>query len=117
VEGGAEQINQGTQICGETKSSSPRNMASQALVLIAPSKISFNFSFWPNGALFHSALYLNRHFINQKLPELRLLNQNTFFSVTELTDAFTTDSAVHVIYGDGASINRVWVASQFILAN
>ena len=29
-----------------------------------------------------------------------MLNQNTFFSVTELNDNFDTESAVHVIYGD-----------------
>ena len=31
---------------------------------------------------------------------MRQLNQNTFFSVTELNDGFQTNSAMHVIYGD-----------------
>lgn len=39
-------------------------------------------------------------FVETKLPELRLLNQNTFFSVTEISDQFETDSAVHINYGD-----------------
>ena len=29
-----------------------------------------------------------------------MLNQSTFFSVTEINDNFETKSAVHVIYGD-----------------
>lgn len=29
-----------------------------------------------------------------------MLNQNTFFSVTELNESFETDSAVHIVYGD-----------------
>jgi hypothetical protein len=29
-----------------------------------------------------------------------MLNQNTFFSITEINDNFETKSAVHVIYGD-----------------
>ena len=35
-----------------------------------------------------------------EIPTLRMLNQNTFFSVTELNDSFETPSAVHIIYGD-----------------
>ena len=31
-----------------------------------------------------------------------MLNQQTFFSVTELNDSFDTPSAVHVVYGDHA---------------
>ena len=41
-------------------------------------------------------------FVKKSLPEIRQLNQNTFFSVTELNDGFETPSAMHVIYGDGA---------------
>ena len=41
------------------------------------------------------------NFIMTKLPEIRMLNQNTFFSVTEINDNFETNSACHIIYGDG----------------
>lgn len=38
----------------------------------------------------------------EKMPEIRVLNQNTFFSFTEINDHFTeTPSACHIIYGDG----------------
>jgi len=39
-------------------------------------------------------------FVYDKLPELRMLNQNTFFSITELNEEFTSKSACHVVYGD-----------------
>eukprot|EP01031_Cornospumella_fuschlensis_P037169 gene37169-45113_t len=39
-------------------------------------------------------------FVSEKLPELRMLNQLTFFSIEELNDKFETPSAVHVLYGD-----------------
>ena len=35
-----------------------------------------------------------------KLPEIRLLNPNTYFTVTEINDNYQTPSALHVIYGD-----------------
>ena len=35
-----------------------------------------------------------------KLPEIRLLNPNTYFTVTEINDNYQTSSALHVIYGD-----------------
>jgi hypothetical protein len=39
-------------------------------------------------------------FVNTRLPELRMLNQNTFFTITEIDDAMKTDSACHVVFGD-----------------
>ena len=42
-------------------------------------------------------------FVKTQLPELRMLNQNTFFTVSEINANFKTDSACHIIYGDGAS--------------
>ena len=39
-------------------------------------------------------------FVKAEMPTLRMLNQNTFFSVTELNDSFETPSACHIIYGD-----------------
>ena len=39
-------------------------------------------------------------FVMNKLPELRMLNQNTFFSVTEINSNFKTNSACHVVFGD-----------------
>jgi hypothetical protein len=41
-----------------------------------------------------------RRFIETKLPELRWLNQRTFFGQAEISDEFKTPSAIHVIYGD-----------------
>ena len=41
-------------------------------------------------------------FVRTTLPEIRSLNPNTFFQVQEITDQFKTESACHVIYGDGA---------------
>jgi len=32
-----------------------------------------------------------------------MLNQNTMFSVTEINDHFTTESAIHIAYGDSAN--------------
>ena len=43
------------------------------------------------------------NFVLNKLPELRMLNQNTFFSVTEINSNFKTNSACHVIFGDGTT--------------
>ena len=40
------------------------------------------------------------NFIETKLPEIRMLNQNTFFSITELANEMETDSAVHISYMD-----------------
>ena len=40
------------------------------------------------------------HFVEAKLPEIRMMNQNTFFSVTEISDQFETDSALHINYND-----------------
>lgn len=40
------------------------------------------------------------HFVESKLPEIRMMNQNTFFSVTEISDQFETDSAMHINYKD-----------------
>jgi hypothetical protein len=39
-------------------------------------------------------------FVTNKLPTIRMLNQNTMFSVTEINDSFATNSACHIIYGD-----------------
>jgi hypothetical protein len=40
------------------------------------------------------------NFIFTKLPELRMLNQNTFFTITEIDDAMTSESACYVLFGD-----------------
>jgi hypothetical protein len=45
-----------------------------------------------------------RRFIETKLPELRILNQNTFFSIAEINDKFKTKSSCHFIYGDGKNM-------------
>ena len=39
-------------------------------------------------------------YVQNNLPTLRMLNQNTMFSVTEINDAFETVSACHIVYGD-----------------
>lgn len=38
------------------------------------------------------------------MPELRVLNQTTFFSVAEISNQFKTPSSCHFIYGDGEQI-------------
>lgn len=38
--------------------------------------------------------------VNQRLPEVRLLNQNTFFVIHRLGNQTNADSAVHIVYGD-----------------
>lgn len=43
---------------------------------------------------------LCRRFVETKVPELRMLNQNTFFSVAEISNEFETESAIHVNYHD-----------------
>ena len=43
---------------------------------------------------------LFRRFVETKVPELRMLNQNTFFSVAEISNEFETESAIHVNYHD-----------------
>ncbi len=35
-----------------------------------------------------------------KLAQLKMLNQNTFFSLSEIGDNFKSKSACHIIYGD-----------------
>ena len=40
------------------------------------------------------------NFVNNKMPELRMLNPTTFFSLHEVSADMETDSAVHVVYGD-----------------
>ena len=40
------------------------------------------------------------HFVYAKLPELRMLNQSTFFTLTEIDDSMQTDSACHFVFGD-----------------
>jgi hypothetical protein len=44
-----------------------------------------------------------RRWVKTRLPEVRALNQNTFFSVQEITEAYGVDSFVSVIYGDSKS--------------
>ena len=41
-----------------------------------------------------------RRFVETRLPELRMLNQNTFFEISEMPENIKVESAVHVIYGD-----------------
>jgi hypothetical protein len=41
-------------------------------------------------------------FVYTKLPELRMLNQNTFFTLTEIDDSMKTPSACHVVFGDAS---------------
>ena len=43
------------------------------------------------------------HFVRNKLPELRMLNQNTYFVLTEINHHFDTPSSCHILYGDGAN--------------
>jgi hypothetical protein len=43
---------------------------------------------------------MHRRFTETRLGELRMLNQNTFFAVSEISDDFKTPSACHFIYGD-----------------
>ena len=38
------------------------------------------------------------------MPELRVLNQNTFFATAEISEEFTTPSAIFFVYGDGKNI-------------
>ena len=40
------------------------------------------------------------HFVNKKVPELRMLNPTTFFSLQEIPEELKTDSACYVVYGD-----------------
>ena len=35
-----------------------------------------------------------------RLPEIKMLNPNTFFTVSEINDNYKTPSALHIIYGD-----------------
>ena len=42
-------------------------------------------------------------FVNQKIPELRMLNPNTFFSLLHIDDKLKIDSACHFIFGDVAN--------------
>jgi hypothetical protein len=53
-------------------------------------------------------------FVKTQLPELRMLNQNTFFTVSEINANFKTDSACHIIYGDGASNPTAWRDANII---
>eukprot|EP01032_Pedospumella_encystans_P014515 gene14515-16662_t len=39
-------------------------------------------------------------FVETKMPSLRELNQNTFFSVAEIPDDLDEDSGMHLIFGD-----------------
>jgi hypothetical protein len=43
------------------------------------------------------------HFVNKRVPELRMLNPNTFFALHEISDDMKTESAVHLVYGDVAN--------------
>ena len=40
------------------------------------------------------------HFVNKKVPELRMLNPTTFFSLQEIPEDMQTESACYVVYGD-----------------
>lgn len=42
------------------------------------------------------------NFVYTKLPELRMLNQNTFFTLTEIDDVMKTPSACHLVFGDAS---------------
>ena len=54
-------------------------------------------------ANFHIVFFsiTTRRYVETKLPELRTLNQNTFFFCAEINEQFKADSACHLIYGDG----------------
>jgi hypothetical protein len=41
-----------------------------------------------------------RNFVQKSLPEIRMLNQNTFFTVTEIDHNFKAASACHILYND-----------------
>jgi hypothetical protein len=47
------------------------------------------------------------NYIHNRVPELRMLNQNTFFSITEISDQFKTPSACHLIYVDKDSTEEI----------
>lgn len=51
----------------------------------------------------HGGFHSLRRFIETKMPSLRELNQNTFFSVAEIPDAMDSESAAWLIYGDSTS--------------
>lgn len=64
-----------------------------------------HFYFYATGLFCCCSIVSYRKFVSEKLPELRMLNQLTFFSIEELNDKFETPSAVHVLYGDCKSSN------------
>jgi len=46
-----------------------------------------------------------------------MLNQNTFFSLSEITDNFETKSACHLIYGDGKYLKKyinIFISIDFL---
>lgn len=47
------------------------------------------------------------------MPELRILNQNTFFSVAEISDQFKTPSSCHFVYGDGEKRAKIYSALAY----
>lgn len=54
------------------------------------------------------------------MPSLRELNQNTFFSVAEIPDEMDdTESALHLIYGDGkytiSRYQKSTIASSYLV--
>lgn len=42
-----------------------------------------------------------RNYVLNKLPEIRMLNQNTFFQISEIPDVMQSPSACYFVYGDG----------------
>lgn len=42
------------------------------------------------------------NFVAHRLPELRALNQKTFFAITEINDEMTSPSACYFVFGDAS---------------
>lgn len=98
VEGSIRSFNQGIAFRHEARQGTSRHMVSP-LCSIAFYVVVINavmFMIW----LCNIVAGLCRHFIATRVPELRMLNQNTFFSLSEITDSFQSKSACHIIYGD-----------------
>ena len=96
---------EGIADCAEVRQGASRLLVSG--VSLDGSYVFYNVSYifyWFIGVNLINLLRLtHRKFVSEKLPELRMLNQLTFFSIEELNDKFETPSAVHVLYGDRKS--------------
>jgi hypothetical protein len=91
VEDPVESINQGVALCDEVECRASRSLVRQYIPY---------YSITNNKSIFLHLLLSTRRFIETKLPGLRVLNQNTFFALTQIPDSFDSSSACHVIFGD-----------------